>query len=179
MLQHVGDCSLLSAVIKPAAKSGMHAESLQSCPTLCDPMDCGPRGSSLHGLLQARILERVTIASCRDSSWTRDQTWVFCIGRQFFTTEPPRNPAKRWWVGITALQSGRVIQAFLPYASCCVFAARWPASSSARHLSDLHAASQVGAGSPTIEVTWQEVQLQTEITFGKACDYLVQVNRSY
>ena len=136
-------------------------------------------GSSLHGLLQARILERVTIASCRDSSWTRDQTWVFCIGRQFFTTEPPRNPAKRWWVGITALQSGRVIQAFLPYASCCVFAARWPASSSAGHLSDLHAASQVGAGSPTIEVTWQEVQLQTEITFGKACDYLVQVNRSY
>ena len=49
----------------------------------------------------------------------------------------------------------------------------------AGHLSDLHAASQVGADSPTIEVTWQEVQLQTEITFGKACGYLVQVNRSY
>ena len=128
ILQHVGDCSLLSAVIKPAAKSGMHAESLQSRLTLCDPMDCGSRGSSVHGLLQARRLERVAIASCRESSWTRDRTWVFCIGRRFFTTEPPGNPAKRWWVGITALQSERVIQAFLPYASCCVFTARWPAS---------------------------------------------------
>ena len=33
------------------------AKSLQSCPTLCDPMDCSPPGSSVHGILQARILE--------------------------------------------------------------------------------------------------------------------------
>ena len=31
----------------------MHAKSLQSCPTLCDPMDCSPLGSSVHGILQA------------------------------------------------------------------------------------------------------------------------------
>ena len=33
----------------------------QSCPTLCDPLDCSPPGSSVHGILQARILEWVTI----------------------------------------------------------------------------------------------------------------------
>ena len=37
------------------------AKSLQSCPTLCDPMDCSPPGFSVHGILQARILERVAI----------------------------------------------------------------------------------------------------------------------
>ena len=34
-----------------------HAQSLQSCPTLCDPMDCGPPGSSVHGILRSKILE--------------------------------------------------------------------------------------------------------------------------
>ena len=40
----------------------MHAKSLQSCPTLCDPVDSSPPGSSVHGILQARILEWVAIA---------------------------------------------------------------------------------------------------------------------
>ena len=40
----------------------LHARSLQSCPTLCDPMDCGSPGSSVHGILQARILEWVAIS---------------------------------------------------------------------------------------------------------------------
>ena len=35
----------------------MHAQSVQPCPTLCDSMDCSPPGSSVHGILQARILE--------------------------------------------------------------------------------------------------------------------------
>ena len=39
----------------------------QSCPALCDPMDCGPPGSSVHGSLQARIQECVTIAFSRGS----------------------------------------------------------------------------------------------------------------
>ena len=39
----------------------MHAKSLQSCLTLCDPMDCSPPGSSVHGILQARILEWVAM----------------------------------------------------------------------------------------------------------------------
>ena len=43
----------------------------QSCPTLCDPMDCCPPGSSVHGILQARILECVAISFSRGSSWPR------------------------------------------------------------------------------------------------------------
>ena len=44
----------------------VHAKSLQSCPTLCDPMDNSLPGSSVHGILQARILEWVTMPSSRD-----------------------------------------------------------------------------------------------------------------
>ena len=40
----------------------VHAKLLQSCPTLCDPMDCNLPGSSVHGILQERILERVAIS---------------------------------------------------------------------------------------------------------------------
>ena len=48
----------------------------QSCLTLCYPMDCSPPGSSVHRLLQARILEWVAIPFSRDLSWEdpRDQT---------------------------------------------------------------------------------------------------------
>ena len=46
----------------------VHAKSLQSCPTLCDLVDCSPPGSSVHGILQARILEWVAISSSRGSS---------------------------------------------------------------------------------------------------------------
>ena len=59
-------------------------EVAQSCPTLCDPMDCSPPGSSIHGILQARILEWVAISFSRGSSQPRDQTQVSCIaGRRF------------------------------------------------------------------------------------------------
>ena len=58
---------------------------LQSCPTLCDPMDYSPPGSSLHGVFQARILEWVVLSFSRESSRPRDQTcisYVSCIGKQ-------------------------------------------------------------------------------------------------
>jgi len=57
----------------------------QSCPTLCDPLDCSPPGFSVHGILQARILEWVTIPFARGSSQPRDWTWVSYIVRGFFT----------------------------------------------------------------------------------------------
>ena len=44
------------------------SEVTQSCPTLCDPMDCNLPGSSVHGILQARILEWVAIFFSRGSS---------------------------------------------------------------------------------------------------------------
>ena len=55
-----------------------------SCPTLCNPMDCSPPGSSVQGILQARILNWVAISFSRGSSRPRDQTWVSRIaGRRF------------------------------------------------------------------------------------------------
>ena len=57
----------------------------QSCPTLCSPRDCRPPGSSVHGILQARILEWVAIPFSRGSSQSRDGTWVFCIAGRFLT----------------------------------------------------------------------------------------------
>ena len=65
-----------------------HAQSLQSCLTLCDPVDCSPPGSSVHGILQAIILEWVAMPSSRGSSCPRDQTHVSrvsCIAGRFFT----------------------------------------------------------------------------------------------
>ena len=46
----------------------------QSCPTLCDPVDCSPLGSSVHGISQTRILEWGAFSFSRGSSQTRDQT---------------------------------------------------------------------------------------------------------
>ena len=54
----------------------MHAKSLQSRPTLCNPMDCSLPGSSVHGILQARILEWVAMPSSRGSLRAKDQIQV-------------------------------------------------------------------------------------------------------
>ena len=60
------------------------SEVAQSCLTLCDPMDWSPPGSSVHGILQARILEWGAISSSRGSSQPRDWTWVsYIAGRRF------------------------------------------------------------------------------------------------
>ena len=53
----------------------------QSCPTLCDPMDCSPPGSCVQGISQARILEWVVISFSRGSFWRRDGTDISCIDR--------------------------------------------------------------------------------------------------
>ena len=63
----------------------MCAKSFQSCLTLHNPVDCSLSGSSVHGILQVRILEWVAMPSSRGSSRPRDQNWVSyvsCIGRQ-------------------------------------------------------------------------------------------------
>ena len=57
----------------------------QSCWTLCDPVDCSPPGCSVHGILQASILEKVAIPFSRGSSRPWDQTWVFHIAGGSFT----------------------------------------------------------------------------------------------
>ena len=63
---HDGDSDTKS--IFKAQDTYMCAKSLQSYPTLCDPVDCSPPGSSVHGISQARILEWVAMSSCRGSS---------------------------------------------------------------------------------------------------------------
>ena len=94
-LQNMWDLSL--------TKDWTHAPcigSLESQPLVClqllsfvwlfsDPMDCSPPGSSVRGILQARILKWVVISSSRGSSQSRDWTQVFCIKSRFFTTVPP------------------------------------------------------------------------------------------
>ena len=57
----------------------------QSCPSLCNPMDCNLPDSYVHGIFQGRILERVAIPFTRGSSRPGDQTWVSCIAGRFFT----------------------------------------------------------------------------------------------
>ena len=60
------------------------SEVTQLCPTLCDPMDCSLPGSSIHGILQARVLEWVAISFSRGSSRPRDRTQVSrIVGRRF------------------------------------------------------------------------------------------------
>ena len=61
-------------------------EVAQSCQTLCDPTDCSLPGSSVHGILQARILENIqyAISFSRGYSQPRDWTWVSCIGGRRF-----------------------------------------------------------------------------------------------
>ena len=66
----------LQAPGKPYTYTYLHAKSLQSCLTLCDPMDCSPPGSCVHGILQARTLEWVAMPSSRESSQLRDQIQV-------------------------------------------------------------------------------------------------------
>ena len=60
------------------------SEVAQSCPTLCDPMDCSLSGSSIHGIFQTRVLEWIAISFSRGSSRPRKRTRVSCtVGRCF------------------------------------------------------------------------------------------------
>ena len=68
---------------KTIALTESESEVTQSCPILCDPMDCGPSCSSVHGILQARILEQISIS--RGSTQPRDRTKVSCIAGRRFT----------------------------------------------------------------------------------------------
>ena len=58
----------------------------------CNSSDCSPPGSSVHGILQARILEWVAMTCSRGFSRPRDQTQVSCIAGGFFIAKPPEKP---------------------------------------------------------------------------------------
>ena len=73
----------------------------------CNPMDCSPPGSSVHGILQARILEWVAISFSRRSFQPKDRTQVSCVAGGFFaiwaTQEAPTQPNKKINVKLTHL----------------------------------------------------------------------------
>ena len=87
-------CKLNSLPTEPSGKPlSLHycldgmcvCEVAQSCPTLCDPMDCSLTGSSVHGIFQARVLEWVAISFSRGSSPPRNRTPVSRIAGRCFT----------------------------------------------------------------------------------------------
>ena len=93
-MHHSAPCELRSPGLDPKpvrqlkSLDNMTVSSMlvaQSCPTLCNPMDCSSPGSSIHGILQARILEWVAIPFSRASSQIRDWSWVSCIAGRFFS----------------------------------------------------------------------------------------------
>ena len=88
-----------------------------SRPTLYHPMHCSLPGSSVHGILQARILEWVAFPFSRGSSWPRDQTWVSYTAGRFFTSEPPGKPLLFAWSQVVSFSAGFSTCESLPYVS--------------------------------------------------------------
>ena len=91
----------------------MCAKSLQSCPTLCNTMAYSPLGSSVHGILQARILEWVAIPSSRGSSWPRHVSCGSWTAGRVFTAEPSRKPQCRAY-----LERNRILMESSPSPIC-------------------------------------------------------------
>ena len=81
------DCLVAGKQLRAPSDSALCVKVLvsQSCPTLCNPMDCSLPGSSVNGIFQARILDWVAIPFSSGSSQPRVQTWVSCITGRFFT----------------------------------------------------------------------------------------------
>ena len=94
-----------------------HMRTLNHFRLFCDPMDCSSPGSSVDGILQARILEWVAIPFSRGSSRPRDRSWVSCIAGRFFTAESPGKPS------FTVLQLRKAWDFIVITASCflCVY----------------------------------------------------------
>ena len=71
------------------------SEVAQSCPTLCDPMDCSLPGSSVHGIFQVRVLEWVAISISRGSSLPGIEPGSPALWSDALPSEPPGKPQRR------------------------------------------------------------------------------------
>ena len=91
----------------------VHAKSLQSCPTLCDPVDCSLPESSVHGILQAIKVEWVAIFSPRGYSWLRYQIWISCTAGRFLyiwaTREAPNCNITHQIAGLVIIKMLKVL----------------------------------------------------------------------
>ena len=81
----------------PGLTNNVYVLIAQLCPTLCDPIDCSPPGSSVHGILQARTLEWIAIPFSRISSWPRNWTPVSYIAGRFFTIWTTRETLNKYY----------------------------------------------------------------------------------
>ena len=101
----------------------------QSCPTLCDPMDCSLPGSSVHGILQARILKWVAMPSSRASSRPRYWSQVSCSAGGSLLSEPPiwlYNEGVKWMEMLFLLKKLMLWEhLILIPISLCVFVFGW------------------------------------------------------
>ena len=82
----------------------------QSCPALCNPIDCNPPDSSVHRIPQARILEWVAIPFSTGSLWPRDQTWVSCIAGRFFTVWTTREASRLPGSSVCGILQARILK---------------------------------------------------------------------
>ena len=95
----------------------------QSCPTLCSSTDHSPPGSSVHGILQARILQWVAVPFFRGSSQPRDQTQVSHIAGRLFTIWAKRKPI--FFQGQPEIRKTQSFYSWLPLKTHIVFAGNW------------------------------------------------------
>ena len=99
----------------------MDVKSLQSCPTLCNPMVHSPPDSSVYGILQARLLEWIAMPSSPGSSWSKD--WIYIWGR-FLTTSAIWEAPKTTKLGVRhpglwSRSSNNIFVTFLPSLGLC------------------------------------------------------------
>ena len=98
------------------------SEVAQSCLTICDPMDCGLPGSSVHGIFQARVMEWVTISFSRGFFQCRDRTQVSCTAGRSFTISATRE-ASAWGSSVLILVYFTVskdqIFSKVAFSNCC------------------------------------------------------------
>ena len=88
-------------VLAKTSEVESESEVAQLCPTLCDTMDCSLPGSSLHGMLQARVLVWVAVSFSRGSSQPRDWTWVSHIPGRCFNLWATREDHYNCWLPLT------------------------------------------------------------------------------
>ena len=81
----------IQAILEPSISMKVKVLVAQSCLTLCNPVDCGLPGPSVHGILQARILKWVDIPFSRESSQP-GSNWVSCTVGRFFTIWATKEP---------------------------------------------------------------------------------------
>ena len=93
-----GDSYIVTNVLVRASYSLSACSVTQSCLTHCNPMDCSPPISSVHGISQTRILDGVDISYSEESSQHRDWTWSPALAGRFLTTVLPGKPKRMRWL---------------------------------------------------------------------------------